>query len=199
MSEQLSTRQIMNRVYKDLCGFEIPKSDAQAIKKSKGSPVYGEIKHAALAKLLDYLSLKEKDVFYDFGSGVGKVVIQAALSTPVKKAIGVELSKTRHLEAQTALARAAAFDPSLKNKVILRNEDIMKVDISDATVIYSCSTAFSVKFMKELCQRLAQFRHHFRLVSLQELPEEKDFELLDTLKLDMSWLRSTPVHIYKRI
>lgn len=198
MTEQLSLRQIMNRAYKDLCGFEIPKTDSLTIKKSKGSPVYGEIKQAALDKLLSYLNLSTKDVFYDLGSGVGKVIMQTALSTPAKKIVGVELSHSRHHEAEIALSRLIAHDPSLKTKVMLLNKDLMTVDLSDATVIYSCSTAFSIKFMAEIVKRLLTFPQTFRLVSLQELPEENDFELEDILRLDMSWLRSTPVHIYKR-
>lgn len=200
MEQQLlSTRKIMNRIYKDLCGFEIPSTDSEAIKKSKGSPVYGEIKHAALDKLLNYLALTEEDILYDLGSGVGKVVIHCAMTTPLKKAIGVELSSARHQEAHIAFSRACEFNPTLKHRAAFLNQDLMTIDLEDATVIYMCSTAFSLKFMTEVCKRLAHFKHHFRLVSLQELPTEKNFRLIKVLRLDMSWLRNTPVHIYERI
>ncbi|OPZ23156.1 MAG: Histone methylation protein DOT1 [bacterium ADurb.BinA186] len=200
MEQQLlSTRKIMNRIYKDLCGFEIPISDSQIIKKSKGSPVYGEIKHAALDKLLNYLALTDKDILYDLGSGVGKVVLHCAMTTPLKKAIGVELSSARHLEAEIAFARACEFNPRLKNRAQFVNQDLMTIDLTNATVIYMCSTAFSIKFMNEVCKRLGQFKHHFRLVSLQDLPTQKNFRLIKVLRLDMSWLRNTPVHIYERV
>ncbi len=193
--QQLSTRQFMNRIYKDLCGFEIPAEDSQLIKKSKGSPIYGEIKHTALAKLLDYLALTPADTFYDLGSGVGKVILHTALTSKVKKAIGVELSTARHQEAQIAFGRAREYEPSLAKRVVFLNQDLMTVDLSDATVIYTCSTAFSIKFMVEVTKRLGQFTHPFRLVTLQELPLEKHFRLIQTLRLDMSWLRNTPVHV----
>ena len=196
--QQLSTRQFMNRIYKDLCGFDIPATDTQVIKKSKGSPVYGEIKHTALTKLLDYLALTPADTFYDLGSGVGKVILHTALTTGVKKAIGVELSTARHQEAEIAFARARDFSPSLEERVRFINQDLMSVDLSDATVIYTCSTAFSLKFMVEVTKRLGQFTQPFRLVTLQELPLEKHFRLIQTLRLDMSWLRNTAVHVYER-
>ncbi|MCA9508459.1 MAG: hypothetical protein KC505_08565, partial [Myxococcales bacterium] len=199
MTQQLlTTRTLMNRIYKDLCGFEIPSEDNQRVKKSKGSPVYGEIRHAALNKLLAFLKLDKKDVFYDLGSGVGKVVIHTALTTLVKKSVGVELSLLRYKEASVAFGRACEYEPLLKSKITLLHKDLMSVDLSEATVIYVCSTAFSIKFMKEVSKRLAQFTHPFRLVSLQELPDEKHFRLLKILRLDMSWMRSTPVHIYER-
>ena len=61
--QQLTLRQIMNRIYKDLGGFEIPREDEQVVRKSKGSPIYGEINYQALSILLDYLKLGPEDTF----------------------------------------------------------------------------------------------------------------------------------------
>lgn len=196
--KDLSTRQIMNRIYKDVCGFEIPKVDVQEIKKSKGSHVYGEINHQSLTKLLSYLNLGPTDVFFDLGSGVGKVILHTALTTPVKKAVGVELSQTRHHEAKAALKRACTWRPQISDHTEYLNVDLMTVDLSSATVIYTCSTAFSVSFMKKVTARLAEFTHDFRLVTLQDLPNDRHFRLIETLRLDMSWVRKTPVYIYRR-
>lgn len=196
--KMLSTRQIINRIYEDIEGFEIPVVDAKKVRSSKGSPIYGEINYEALNKLLGYLKLGHEDVFYDLGSGVGKVIIQTLLKTPVKRAVGVELSKTRHLDAKLAVKRACAFAPDIKERVRLINKDLLTVDLKPATVIYTCSTAFSQAFMNKLTKRLASFTHPYRLISLQDLPEHPEFELMGKLRLDMSWLRSTPVHIYQR-
>ncbi len=196
----LSLRQMMNRIYKDLDdGFDIPREDAQKIKSSKGSAVYGEINQQALSILLDYLKLKPKDTFYDLGSGVGKVIIQTGLSTNVGKAFGIELSLARYQEALLALEKAHEFSPTLNARLNFLNEDLLLTDLTKASVIYTCSTAFSQAFMNRLVERLSQFKHPFRLISLQDLPETKNFKLRDILKLDMSWIRKTPVHIYERL
>jgi hypothetical protein len=189
----------MNRIYKDLEGFEIPREDEQWVRKSKGSPIYGEINQQALSYLLDYLQLAPKDVFYDLGSGVGKVVMQTALSTPVGRAAGVELSVARYEEALVALERACNYETNLSKRVQFYNEDLLTTNLHKATVIYTCSTAFSQSFMKKLSEHLANFKHNFKLISLQDLPESPDFELLEILKLDMSWTRKAPVHIYRRL
>lgn len=198
MKEKLSTRQIINRIYKDIEGFEIPRADEKRVRQSKGSPLYGEINYQALNKLLSFLKLRSNDIFYDLGSGVGKVITQTLLTTPVKQAVGVELSKVRHDDALLALKRADEFDASIQRRVQLLNEDLLQVDLTRATVIYTCSTAFSQLFMNKMTKRLASFDHAFKLISLQDLPDHPDFKLNATLRLDMSWLRSTPVHIYQR-
>jgi hypothetical protein len=198
MKSELTPRQIMNRIYKDICGFEIPKDDEQQVRKSKGSPVYGEINHISIAKLLEYLNLSKQDIFYDLGSGVGKVVVQTALFSDVKKAVGIELSEQRHRDAQMALDRAILWEPSIKKRCELKNADLMETDLSKATVVYTCSTAFSARFMNQVTKRLAKFTHDFRLVTLQDLPFSKNFLLVDTIYLNMSWIRHTPVYIYRR-
>lgn len=196
--ETLSKRQIMNRIYKDISGFKIPKNDEQIVRKSKGSPVYGEINHQSMNKLLSSLKVGPKDVLFDLGSGVGKVVLYAALFTKIKKAVGIELSKTRHQEALLALDNAKLWANDIRSRCQLVNANLMDVDLSSATIIYTCSTAFSLSFMKDIVKRLALLKQPFRLVSLQDLPDDKHFHLVDKLNLDMSWIRNTPVYIYER-
>jgi len=194
----LSNRQLMNRIYRDICGFEIPKEDEAKVRESKGSPVYGEIKYQALSSLLANLHLSASDVFFDLGSGVGKVILYTALFTPVKKAVGIELSQTRHEHAQQALSNAKTLTNNSLGRCQLINGDLMTADLSAATIIYTCSTAFSLAFMRKVTARLRDFDHHYRLVTLQELPTNGPFRLVDKIPLDMSWVRKTPVYIYER-
>jgi hypothetical protein len=194
----LTIRQIMNRIYKDICGFEIPKTDVQEIKKSQGSPIYGEINYKSLNKLLWYLQLEPHDIFFDLGSGVGKVILYTALTTPIKKAVGIELSETRHQDALLALKRASIWHPGIDHRCQFLNTDLMTVDLSPASIVYTCSTAFSLTFMKKITDKLSRFTHDFRLITLQDLPNDKNFSLIHTLKLDMSWVRKCPVYIYRR-
>ncbi len=195
---QLSKRQTMNRIYRDICGFEIPKDDEKNVRHSKGSPIYGEINLAAMGKLFDAIKLSSSDTLYDLGAGVGKVILYAGLFTPVKKAVGVELSKTRHDDSLLALKRAQEMQQKIDHRCRFINADLLTMDLSDASVVYTCSTAFSRDFMRSVAQFLGQFNQPFRLVSLQDLPNARYFELVDRINLDMSWQRNTPVHIYQR-
>lgn len=61
---------------------------------------YGEITYESAQLLLKELALTVNDVFYDFGSGTGKFVVQTYWTTPAIKSVGVELSMTRYAVAQ---------------------------------------------------------------------------------------------------
>ena len=197
---QLSQKQIFNRIFKDLSGgFSIPKEEEAFIRQNKGNPLYGEITFASMDKLLKKFKFKDDDYFYDLGSGVGKFIIYASLNSNIKKAVGVELSKSRHEEASTAFNRALEYFPNLKGKCDFLNEDILNANIKKHAVIYTCSTAFSVKFMKEIIDKLSSIKNSFFLISLQELPKNNVFKLDEIMKLDMTWVRKTPVYIYKKL
>jgi hypothetical protein len=136
-------------------------------------------------------------VLYDLGAGVGKVVLQIAMSEPVRGCVGVELSRTRIKAARSALRQARAFGMIRARQCLFRHDDILRANLSDATVVYTCSTAFSDLFMRRLVRRLAQLRPGLRLVSTQDLDPHPSFRLLDVLALDMSWKRRSRVYVYR--
>jgi len=93
--------------------------------------------------LLNFANLKNTDVFYDLGSGTGKVVLEAVKKTKVKKAIGIEITKKYY-----ELSRERALKNLSKKQ--LRRIDFWYgdysahkegfgyiYDISDGTVIYN--------------------------------------------------------------
>jgi Histone methylation protein DOT1 len=82
-------------MYQNVSGFNIVGSECTMIENNGGAPTYGEITYDAAHKLLTELNLNKEDVFYDFRSGVGKMVVQAYLTTPIKKSVDIELSPTR--------------------------------------------------------------------------------------------------------
>ena len=73
----------------------------------------------------------------------------------------------------------------------------MTSDLSDATVVYSCSTAFPLPFMKRLVEHLATLKKGLMFVTLQDLDPNVWFEPQDVLYLDMSWRRRAAVYVYQ--
>lgn len=181
-----------------------------------GSPVYGEILFESVLFLLDYLQLTEDDVVYDLGSGLGKFIFQVYLMTPVKKAIGIELSETRweksnSLEKQGTKIYTNCFNfenqmrktfgkdaikktPGKMFKYL--NGNMLEEDISDATVIFTCSTCFSDECMHNLTNRLAEHEDGLRVLTLRHLAPHKNFHLIKTFYLPMTWSKNTPVYLY---
>jgi SAM-dependent methyltransferase len=186
----------LRRIYRDIDGFPISREDLRRVERSRSSATYGELMPTATVRLLEQLALTRRDVFYDLGAGVGKVVLLAAITTPVARAIGIELAPQRVARGQLALAAARAEKLPGARRAALLEADMLRCPLEDATVVYTCSTAFPSAFMRQLMRRLAQLPRLRTIVSLQDFDQHRGFELVAVPRLDASWKRRTQVHIY---
>jgi SAM-dependent methyltransferase len=191
-------RATLRLLYRGLDGFPISAADERRVAGSNGSSTYGELLPSATLRLLAQLELDRRDQFVDLGAGVGKVVLLAGMTTAVGGALGVELSTTRVAVAREALARARRARISGAGRVRMLEADMLRCPLDDATVIYTCSTAFSSAFMRRLVRRLAKLPKLRMLVSLQDLDPHRAFALREVMRLDASWTRRTQVHVYAR-
>lgn len=197
-SRPAEPRSAVQRLYRDLHGYyDLSPSEELSVLRARSSSMYGEIMPAATEKLLSYLKLDETDVLYDLGSGLGKFVVQAAMTIPLKRCVGIELAASRARIAHQILTNARQSGLLLAKKVNLIEGDFMEADLSDATVVYTCSTAFPSTLMDRLVLRLATLRKGLVLASVRDLDDNPYFEQIDELRLDMSWKRRSRVYIYR--
>ena len=86
----------------------ISKGDEVELGQAGGprAATYGELTPLGFRQLVARLSLTSEDVFVDCGSGTGRLVLLAAKECGVRRAIGVELSSSRHSIALELLAAA---------------------------------------------------------------------------------------------
>lgn len=191
-------RAVIRRAYRKVDdGFWIPQAEEQKIRAASSSPTYGEMTPTSVRRLAEHLALGPRDVFYDLGSGVGKVVNQIAISAPVARCVGVELSPSRVRTARKVLRHLRADGLVRAAQVSFRQQDILAARIRDATVVYTCSTAFPWTFLGALCDKVAGLGKPITFVSVQELVPRDDFELQATLRLDMTWQRRDYVYVYR--
>lgn len=198
-------------------GFRIPAEEAQQINVFGGkhakyeAATYGEITFAAMEKLFTTsVPLKEHDVFYDLGSGVGKLVLWVGLATPARTSVGIELSETRHTHAEeaykefvkTIVPQHPAFKAKLqKTDITFIQGNILEENLDKATVIYMCATCFSDELMKAICDKLSKLKDGVIIITLKALPDTyKEFRLLHNPTLPMSWSENSggsPVFVYE--
>jgi len=191
-------RAVIRRAYRKVDdGFWIPQNEEREILAASSSPTYGEMTPTSVRRLAEHLELGPRDVFYDLGSGVGKVINQIAISAPVARCVGVELSPSRVRTARAVLRRLRTDGLVRAAQVSFRQQDILAARIRDATVVYTCSTAFPWTFLGALCDRVSGLGKPLRFVSVQELVPRDDFELQETLRLDMTWQRRDYVYVYR--
>jgi precorrin-6B methylase 2 len=195
---ELPSEEYLNFLYKAITGFGINDNEISEIKKEGGDATYGEIIYDSAKRILNDLSLTKDDIVYDLGCGIGKLVVQVYLTTPVKKSVGIELSPTRFNHAQTVKEQLKKRN-KLKNGRILEflNQNITKANLDDATVIYMASTCFSDELMKTLVDKLAKNKNNLRIITLKRLPKHLHFQFIKEYNLPMTWSQSVPVYLYK--
>ena len=192
--------EIIEDTYNDVSGFSIDTPERQLIENQGGNPTYGEITIEAVSEILNDVPLTSRDLFFDLGAGVGKVCVQVALATPAR-AVGVELSPTRYQGAQKIkdelLKRNILTDAS---KLQFIEQNIVDTYVSNATVIFLCSTCFSDELMRTLTNKMAhECKSGLRVITLKELVPHDQFTLVKTYELPMSWSQSSSVYLYKLI
>jgi precorrin-6B methylase 2 len=188
----------LTQLYAKITGFGISDGEKDTIKSAGGAPTYGEIFPRSVSILLKDLKLTAEDVFYDLGSGVGKVAVQVYLDSPVKKSVGVELSPTRHSHAIKVQGRLKDAGKLKANRVLVFcQENILHTDISDATVLFLCSTCYSDELMAGVADKIQQLKIGTRVITLKAFKSPTSLKLVKTYQLPMTWSESNTVHLYQ--
>lgn len=193
------SRRLIRTLYKDICGYTISREEDKAIRKARSFSTYGEITFASAKKIADYLKLGPKDVIYDLGSGVGKFVHQIGMTKKIHKCVGIELANSRYEDAMRVLVQVKRMKDMLRTtntQFVCGN--ILEQDLSDATAIYTCSTAFPLTFMDLLAKKLGELKKGTKIISTQSFEDLYTLKFVGKMKLDMTWARGTSVWVYKK-
>ena len=94
-------------------------------------------------------------VFYDLGSGTGRLTAQMFLDQPaVCRAVGVELSAARHGAAAEAAAQLSSSLPEAAGRVSFVHGNALTADTSDATHIFVSSLCFPAHVTEGIAERV---------------------------------------------
>lgn len=133
--------------------YNIPTSELNDMNKKEYSSVYGELTKEGLVQMLSGIN-KSNKVFVDLGSGAGNVVINALNKYPsLKRVIGIEYSKHRHL---LALSKIKDLSHKNKDKVKFYNADILKKNFKTYDIIYISNLCFKEKLNKNLSSKISK-------------------------------------------
>lgn len=186
-------------------GLDAPEHDRLEVERraGEGAQAYGELSEASALSLLRWLAPGEDDVLYDLGAGTGKLVLLAACATRVGRAVGVELSRHHHGVARRvfeALLARAGNAAELRARASFVRADLRDVDVSDATIIYACSTCFPDEVRAALAEKALAAPRLRALVSTRELPApwRQRFETIGRVRVRTSWSDSEHVLVYRR-
>jgi|FrelakmetLWP11LW_1041352.scaffolds.fasta_scaffold00001_72 hypothetical protein len=163
------------------------------------SLVYGESHLPSLYEILNETKPRPGEIFYDLGSGSGRLVLYAALSFPFARSIGIELLDGLVNVAQTKLALGKKrlfdlpnFDPNKLGKIDFIRADFTKADLKDANVVYIASTCFEDEFMLNLTLHLEkQLATGTRVITFARPLPSQQFKIIKRQFYPMEWGQAT--------
>ncbi|BDU77046.1 class I SAM-dependent methyltransferase [Mesoterricola sediminis] len=175
----------------------VPEAERHLINASHGAEgisldkahIYGEPSPAATDAILRRLGAGRGDVLFDLGCGRGFFLMQALLTTPLPKVVGVELAGSRAAVARAARDRLRAGGLLGPGRVLeLREEDLARTDLTGCTLVFMDSVFFSDELLTTVARRLHEAGTVRGLAMIQKgLPPNPWFELAGTERLKMSW------------
>jgi hypothetical protein len=205
-----SAKQVIGRLYPRSITDPIARVSSEELahefKAGEYSPVYGEITCDGTHMLLEHALAKvgtPLPAVVDFGSGVGKFCIQAALThgNRVGPITGIELSISRHAIASsvlTDLQKESLIEPS---KVTFINSNILQWEYSQSVpvIVYMASLTFSTPFMNAIRTRFVEQLPKRSLIYTMRAWDDKRDRLVPqnhTLDVPTTWSTKTPLHVY---
>lgn len=202
-------------------GAEISKKDAARVRAAQGgngtatppdflgeactSDAYGEITLDGAQDLMKHpkIDLQKSDTFYDLGAGFGRFALMAAAQIGTHRAIGVELSVDRVNHGCALLDKIkhefhedATSDKNSEYE--LRQGDLLKQDLSDATVVYVANLCFPPGLQNATLRKFAaDLRTGTRLAALQPFFGSNRLELMAVTTAEMTWDKKQRVYLYE--
>jgi len=149
--------------------------------------VYGEITKKGVQDLAK--EIKEfSGVFYDLGSGNGKLLLHLSLISNFNKYLGVEISPVR---CQYALKIKNLIK---KNNVDFINDDFSNVNYSDANFIFCNDVMMSSDIRDMLIEKIPIGCYYISFYKSQN-------EFIKKISLNVSWLENQKVdyNLYRKI
>ena len=80
----------------------------------------------------------------------------------------------------------------------LYEDDILKIDWSDADIVFAASLLFSENLMKGIVERMKLLKRGTRMITLKMFQVDEDWELKHSLRVRMSW-GFTSVYILEKM
>jgi SAM-dependent methyltransferase len=142
MIDASQAENIFNSLYSGINGYDISNSARKEFSGDTANFLYGELPFQTWIKIVEQTNPKQDGVFFDLGSGTGKVVIASYMLFNFKKIIGVELLDGLH---DKAVEIKEIFDKTIRPQVAeslkgremkLVKESFFDTDLREADFVF---------------------------------------------------------------
>ena len=109
---------------------------------------YNPTNPEAVVMALSLLALGENEVLYDLGCGDGRFMVEAVKANATVRAVGVEYD-SRLCDRATANV-SHSLDPAQSVRCAVVNDNVLNVDLSDATAVFVYLVPEGMKALREM-------------------------------------------------
>ena len=151
---------------------------------------YGEILYSGVDKILSIIQPTEHDVFADYGSGLGKVVIQVFLKSLVREAYGIESVPELHQYALKSAQRIQNELPEFYQNgrslhFLLGN--FLEEPIPSVTIAFVNATCFTQSLLNGLGKILELTPSIHTVLSMRPIGVLERLPFKRTIRIECSW------------
>jgi len=148
--------------------------------------VYGEIKKNGIFELNNHIK-SNGGVFYDIGSGNGKLLLQMAVISNFDRYVGIEIEKIRYLYSVDIKKQIGIENASFINA------DVLNTDISDASFVFINDLMFNEEMRKKILEIIPSGCFFTSVYDFDNC------ELLDNIELEVEWMeKKVPFKMWKK-
>jgi ABC-type lipoprotein release transport system permease subunit len=189
---------LFNYLYGNINGYKV---STQARKNSgldTEKLLYGELPFETWREMVERVNPKKDGVFFDLGSGTGRVVVQSHLLFDFKKCVGVELLEGLH---NKALEVQKEFEKSIEPQILTHvkdrqlsflNASIFDTDLSEADLILMNHPFKDGELFLQLEEKfLRELKPKTKIITIIRALRNKAFKSLGSQSFKFSWGDST--------
>jgi trans-aconitate methyltransferase len=175
-------KQQFETLFADVDGYSLSRQVQNKLNYFYTANVYGEIDFDSFSEILKVAKPKEKEVFYDLGSGTGKAVIVSALCFPFAKCIGIEKMIDLHVASQTVADKLSSA------YVQFIHSDFNDVDFTDADVLYMNSYYFRYEMYNNFFKnKMRCLKKGSRVITVRVPYISEEFAIVHEKAYKFSW------------
>lgn len=196
-----NTEEEFEQLYSHVDGYAISKKAISKLSKYYVGHMYGEITYRGFLRTLAMAKPKKNEVFYDLGSGTGKVVILAAMLANFSKVVGIEIFQELFDASQKVLdnyKELSGLNSKSPQSIVFIHGNFNNLDFSDADVIFMNATTWSYEFGALFIRKLEQLKKGARIITSTLVIKSDKFKIKPIGSIDFSW-GDEEVFIHERV
>ncbi len=198
MINPLYAETLFNHLYSNVDGYHIASRAQAAVPGSREALLYGEIPFKTWQKIVARSKPKSDAIFFDLGSGTGRVVFQSHLLFNFKKSIGIELLDDLHIKAcELEKNFQKIIKPQIShllsdNKLEFIHGNILRADLHEADFILVPHPFKNEKDFLTLEEKfLRELKPKTKIVTLIRDLRSSDFKYFGFETYEFSWGKSS--------